>query len=118
MRKRLSGAPLSIIDLDADPVPDNAVQYTVPAMPQLNPERAIWRASLQPRTSNGKYELPLVFYGITDVQVGMALHHYGVPCEVEGQRLLVATGLVLALASIAAIPSIWRIPIALWRCAD
>lgn len=30
---------LSIIDLDADPVPDNAVQYPpwFPHMPQLNP---------------------------------------------------------------------------------
>lgn len=49
---------LSIIDLDADPVPDNAVQYPpwFPHMPQLNPERALfWRASLSSRrTSNGK----------------------------------------------------------------
>lgn len=49
---------LTLIDLDADPIPDNAVQYPpgFPRMPQLNPARVLSLRVNQSsrRPSNGK----------------------------------------------------------------
>ena len=102
---------LSIIDLDADPLPNNAVQYPpgFPKMPQLNPGTRfiLARQPKQPGINNGKVRITAryLYRAKPDVRRDDAApDRRTLRGEVHGTRLhWLITGLILGVASIAAV---------------